>query len=70
MRKLELQVRHGSSTDVPVEAGARWQDSFDVTKIIPLVPVFWKNEIESYFGAFEHIAGALNWPKDVWAILL
>ena len=25
---------------------------------------------ESYFGAFERIAVALNWPKDVWAILL
>ena len=35
-----------------------------------MVPIFRETEIESYFGAFERIAVALHWPKDVWAILL
>ena len=26
--------------------------------------------MESYFSAFEHLAVALHWPRDVWDILL
>jgi hypothetical protein len=37
---------------------------------ISLVPVFRESEVEGYFGAFERIAAALHWPKDVWATLL
>lgn len=44
--------------------------SFDMSKNIILVPVFHESEVESYVGVFKHIAGALLWPRDVWAILL
>lgn len=27
-------------------------------------------EVDSYFSAFERIASALEWPKDMWPILL
>lgn len=37
---------------------------------VSLVPVFQEFEVESYFSAFESIAAALHWPKDVCAILL
>lgn len=41
-----------------------------MSKNISLVPVFRESEVEGYFGAFERIAAALCWPKDVWASLL
>ncbi|KAK7926200.1 hypothetical protein WMY93_008510 [Mugilogobius chulae] len=69
MRQLELQAatqRSVSSQSVVVNPC----DAFDVTKNIQLVPVFREAEVESYFGAFERIASALHWPRDVWAVLL
>ncbi|KAK0141107.1 hypothetical protein N1851_021909 [Merluccius polli] len=62
MRELELQSSSASS-------GARSSVSsgtFDVSKNISLVPVFRESEVEGYFGAFERLAAALHWPKDVW----
>lgn len=44
--------------------------AFDISKNISLVPTFHEAEVECYFGAFERIAAALQWPRDVWAILL
>lgn len=44
--------------------------SFDVGKNIVLVPTFRETEIDSYFGAFERIANALQWPPEAWALLL
>ncbi|KAI5624687.1 hypothetical protein C0J50_15493, partial [Silurus asotus] len=43
---------------------------FDVSKNIVLVPTFRESEVDTYFGVFERIAIALNWPKDVWSFLL
>lgn len=45
-------------------------DSFDVSRHIALVPPFREAEVDSYFSAFERIAPTLNWPKDVWSLLL
>ncbi|KAL7851416.1 hypothetical protein AOLI_G00217720 [Acnodon oligacanthus] len=42
--------------------------SFDVSKHITLVPPF--KEADVYFGVFERIATALNWPREVWFLLL
>lgn len=68
MRQLELQAVAVKSASDPSIVSPR--DAFDVTKNIQLVPVFRETEVESYFGAFERIASALHWPRDVWAILL
>ena len=38
--------------------------------LIALVPPFRESEVDSYFSAFERIAATLNWPKDVWTLLL
>lgn len=46
------------------------QPGFDVSKNIALVPTFRESEVDSYFNAFERIATALVWPKDMWPILL
>lgn len=45
------------------------QKVFDV-KNISLVPTFRESEVDSYFSAFEKMATDLNWPKDMWPILL
>lgn len=44
--------------------------AFDVGKNIVLVPTFRETEVDSYFSAFEHIANALQWPSEAWALLL
>ncbi len=43
---------------------------FDVRKQINLGPPFREAEVYSYFDAFERIAVALWWPKEVWPLLL
>ncbi|XP_036003896.1 uncharacterized protein LOC118566311 [Fundulus heteroclitus] len=46
------------------------KSKFDVSKNIALVPPFRESEVDSYFNAFERIAVALEWPKEMWAVLL
>ncbi len=43
---------------------------FDISRQIRLVPAFRETEIDSYFSAFEHIAVALHWPREIWSLLL
>lgn len=46
------------------------KNSFDVSKHIVLVPTFRETEVDSYFSAFERIALGLQWPFEVWLLLL
>ena len=41
-----------------------------MSKCIALVPAFRETEVDSYFAAFERIAGASQWPQGVWPLLL
>ncbi len=43
---------------------------FDPSRYIKLVPPFREAVVDSYFVAFERVAGKLGWPKDMWALLL
>lgn len=43
---------------------------FNVAKNIVIIPPFREKEVEAYFQAFERIATALKWPKEVWALML
>ncbi len=52
-----------SSTSLP-------SPTFDISKHVALVPLFRETEVDSYFSAFEHIASALQWPSEVWPLLL
>ncbi|KAG1935513.1 retrotransposable element [Pimephales promelas] len=72
MRQLELQTTADAARPVPAADKISPQSAgdYDVSKYISLVPVFREAEVETYFGAFERVAGALRWPKEVWAILL
>ena len=44
--------------------------AFDISRCIPLVPIFRETEVDCYFSAFERIAFALKWPKESWALIL
>ena len=72
MLQLELQVHAGPPATV--SAGAQLlldsASTFDVRRHISLVPVFCEFEVKSHFSAFDRIAVALHWQKDVWDILL
>ncbi len=57
-----------ASQDLPLSPAS--PSDFDVCKQINLVPPFREAEVDSYFGAFERIAVALRWPKEVWPLLL
>lgn len=43
---------------------------FDASKHINLVPPFMEAEVDCYFTAFERVAATLQWPKEMWALLL
>ncbi len=43
---------------------------FDPSRHIKLVPPFRESEVDAYFIAFERIAAKLNWPRDMWALML
>ncbi|KAI2644687.1 Transposon Tf2-9 polyprotein [Labeo rohita] len=60
----------GSSSVTHDFSHAPSSNSFDVSKYIKLVPPFRETEVDSYFVAFERVAGKLRWPKDMWALLL
>uniref|UniRef100_A0AAQ4R8V1 CCHC-type domain-containing protein n=1 Tax=Gasterosteus aculeatus aculeatus TaxID=481459 RepID=A0AAQ4R8V1_GASAC len=64
IRQLELAAGVSSSPPVGREG------PFDVGRNIAIVPPFRESEVDSYFSAFERVAGALHWPKEVWPLLL
>lgn len=68
--ELEHQPKVPPQSRDPSETSHSPHGSFDVSRHIALVPPFRETEVDSYFNAFERIAAALNWPKDVWSLLL
>lgn len=81
LKKLELelealQLRHREvqrATNIAPPGGLDGRASsltFNISCHISLVPAFRETEVEAYFGIFERIAAALNWPVNMWAILL
>ncbi len=71
----DAQARLGAQTSGTGGIGltpgfATGHSGFDVSKHIALVPPFRETEVDSYFCAFERIAAALQWPRDVWSLLL
>ncbi len=44
--------------------------SFDISRQIVLVPLFRESEVDTYFTVFERIATTLQWPQNVWPLLL
>ncbi|KAK5890791.1 hypothetical protein CesoFtcFv8_014277 [Champsocephalus esox] len=44
--------------------------AFNVGTNVSLVPIFREAEVDAYFGAFERMAAALQWPANAWALLI
>ena len=45
-------------------------EKFDMSKHIRFVPPFQDTAVDNYFLHFEKIASSLEWPKEVWMLLL
>ena len=45
-------------------------EKFDMSKHIRFVPPFQVSEVDKYFLHFEKVASGLEWPKEVWTLLL
>lgn len=67
VRMLELKAK---ASPVLVGDSLSSTSAFNVGRNILLVPVFCELEVESYFGTFERITGALSLPWEIWALLL
>ena len=72
LRRLELEAASAArSTQTTLSSPlASSFGTLDVTKQMALVPQFRESEIDSYFGVFERIAVSMQWPKEVWPLLL
>lgn len=72
LRKLELEAaERRESARMSSQQSSRFVDAdFDVNKCIRLVPPFSENDVDRYFVLFERVARTLNWPEDVWPLLL
>lgn len=71
LKQLEVEVLKINLSDRSASfQTASSKQGFDVSKNISLVPAFREAEVDSYFSAFEQIALALDWPRDMWPILL
>ena len=64
--KLQELEAHPTATPTPTVKST----GFDVSKHIRLVPPFQENEVDKYFIHFEKIATSLEWPQEVWTLLL
>ena len=42
----------------------------DPNKYIRIVPTFNENEVDQFFQHFEKIAENLNWPSELWPVLV
>ncbi|XP_076842798.1 uncharacterized protein LOC143487636 [Brachyhypopomus gauderio] len=55
---------------VPLPRSVSAPASFDVSRQISLVPAFREQEVDAYFSIFERIATTLQWPKELWSLML
>uniref|UniRef100_A0A8W8MZ15 Integrase catalytic domain-containing protein n=1 Tax=Magallana gigas TaxID=29159 RepID=A0A8W8MZ15_MAGGI len=68
MKQLEFDTQRLKREEA--EANARSKPDFDVAKNIRLVPKFQEKDVDKYFIHFEKVAQNLNWPKEIWPLLL
>ncbi|KAF7221269.1 putative LOC107384440-like protein, partial [Nothobranchius furzeri] len=73
LRWLELEIQAQQPVhrrDVPDTGLGMVPERPDVGKCMTLMPPFREAEVDSYFTAFERLATALCWPREVWPLLL
>ncbi|XP_039878543.1 uncharacterized protein LOC120727985 [Simochromis diagramma] len=64
LNQLELTSTGPTSVGEQVSRGSFMSNN------IHLVPVFCESNVHSFFIAFERIATALQWPQDMWCVML
>lgn len=77
LRELELVSHRDAHAGFPTSATTSASPlpgpappAFDVSRQIALVPPFKETDVDSYFATFEQIATTLQWPGEVWPLLL
>ncbi|KAA8593614.1 hypothetical protein FQN60_009730, partial [Etheostoma spectabile] len=72
VRSMRLQVEREKKEAFSAPQSVRVEEigGVDCLKDVSDGNTGWVGMVEADFGAFERIAAALQWPKDVWAILL
>ncbi|KAF7231637.1 zinc finger protein 250-like [Nothobranchius furzeri] len=68
--ELEMQAQAPRRSWSPSAGLTGETEKLDVGKCMMLMPQFREAEVDSYFAAFERIAAALSWPREVWPLLL
>ena len=67
---MQLKLRELEACPTAAPAPTVKSTGFDVSKHIRLVPPSQENEVDKYFIHFEKIATSLEWPWEVWTLLL
>ena len=67
---IQLRLKELEKTKEPATPAGHEAATFDVSKHIRLVPPFQEKKVDKYFLHFEKIATCLEWPRDVWMLLL
>ena len=67
---IQLRLKELEKTKEPTTPVEHETTTFDVSKHIRFVPAFQEKEVAKYFLHFEKIATSLEWPRDVWMLLL
>ena len=66
---MQLKIRELELAAATPTSASRCTE-FDVSKQIQFVPPFQEAEVDKYFLHFEKIASSLEWPKEMWTLLL
>lgn len=64
----ELELKHAALQSGSVHSESH--SPFDVSRYIRMVPPFLEKDVDKYFPHFERVATTLNWPSNVWTLLL
>ena len=68
--QLKLRELESRPAPIPPTPSTATSTGFGVSKHIRLVPPFQEKEVDKYFVHFEKIANSLEWPQEVWTLLL
>ena len=68
--ELSLQLKIKELEIASTASTATKTDKFDMSRQIRFVPPFQDTEVDKYFLHFEKVVSSLEWPKEVWTLLL
>jgi len=68
--KVKLKEMELAVTPTVTKTAPSTSSGFDISKHTRFVPPFQEHEVDKYFLHFEKVATSLEWPKDVWTLLV